>query len=240
MNLDPDLPILGTGKFGTVLLLPDKSALKLSIKDLSSEFYLLQGLNHPNILTVYEFQKYLYKEILYFGLRMEFLEGQTFLELMDRAKLDSSEIEEMIFQFLQGLKYLHDQHIVHSDIKLENLMYDGRKVTIIDFGFATYQDQAAMRTGSFHYAAPEQYEPEFYDHDPTDSRPRDIWAAGVTIFGMLTKRFPYNDVESRTKPISFRLIPPKYYSAMCGMLTANAKFRANIETVINLIKFENI
>ena len=90
----------------------------------------------------------------------------------------------------QGIAAAHDQHIVHRDIKPQNMIIsrDG-KVKVADFGIAravTTQTIGATAVGSVHYISPEQARGGF-----SDSR-TDIYSLGITMYEMVTGTVPFD------------------------------------------------
>jgi serine/threonine protein kinase len=208
--------LLGKGGMGEVYLAEDtnlnrKVALKfLSVeisddKDLLRRFkqeaFAASALNHPNILTIYEF--YAKDEICY--LAAEYIEGETLRETLSRSKLTLKETLNVAEQAAFALAAAHKAGIVHRDIKPENIMLreDGF-VKVLDFGLAKLtgkQDlieeleaqtrklvltQPGTMMGTASYMSPEQIR----GRADIDAR-TDIWSLGVVIFEMLTGRVPF-------------------------------------------------
>ncbi|MDQ2839913.1 MAG: tetratricopeptide repeat-containing serine/threonine-protein kinase [Acidobacteriota bacterium] len=139
---------LGAGGMGRVYLALDlRLKRKVAVKVLSPGLILDNGalrrfegeaqavsaLNHPNILTIFEFG---HADGLDF-MAAEFIEGPTLRELLDLGKLDRSSAVDIAIQVCTALAAAHASGVVHRDIKPENVMVraDG-VVKILDFGIA--------------------------------------------------------------------------------------------------------
>jgi TPR repeat protein/tRNA A-37 threonylcarbamoyl transferase component Bud32 len=151
----------------------------------------LARLNHPNIVTVYDFGE---ADGLYY-LLMEFVDGMSLRQLLQTRKLAPEEALVIVPSICEALQYAHQQGIVHRDIKPENILMDKQgRVKIADFGIAkllgadgkveslTGEQQVV---GTPHYMAPEQVEqPAIVDHRA------DIFSLGVVFYEMLTGQLP--------------------------------------------------
>ena len=152
----------------------------------------LARLNHPYIVTVYDFGHT--ADGLYFFI-MEFVEGTDLRHVIHNAELSPKEALAIVPQICEALQFAHDEGIVHRDIKPENILLDKKgRVKIADFGLAKILDspasvytltQAGQRMGTPHYMAPEQIEhPDQVDHRA------DIFSLGVVFYEMLTNELP--------------------------------------------------
>ena len=93
----------------------------------------LAKLNHPGIVTLYEFGK---ADGLFFFL-MEFVDGVTLRQLLEGERISAREALAIVPQICDALQYAHDQGIVHRDIKPENILLDRQgRVKVADFGLA--------------------------------------------------------------------------------------------------------
>src|SRR6266487_1626145 len=139
---------IGTGGMGEVYLATDiragrKAALKLlpmrftgdaeRLKRFQQEAHAVVGLNHPNILTVYEIGD----DHSTYYIASELIEGETLRQRLDRGPMQLSEAVEVAIQVASALAAAHRAGIVHRDIKPENIMLrpDGY-VKVLDFGIA--------------------------------------------------------------------------------------------------------
>src|SRR5438874_9098871 len=146
--------VIGTGGMGEVYLATDivagrKAALKLlpagftgdaeRLKRFRQEARAVVGLNHPNILTVYEIGED--HSIHYIA--SELIEGDTLRERLTRGQIQLSEAVDIAIQVASALAAAHQAGIVHRDIKPENIMLrpDGY-VKVLDFGIAKLAESA--------------------------------------------------------------------------------------------------
>lgn len=121
--------------------------------------------------------------------------GELFDHILANKYLKDRDAQRLFAQLISGVDYLHKKHIVHRDLKLENLLLDKhRNVIITDFGFANRFDQAsddlmATSCGSPCYAAPELVVSEgLYVGSAVD-----IWSCGVILYAMLSGYLPFDD-----------------------------------------------
>src|SRR5216117_1479751 len=206
---------IGTGGMGDVYLATDmtagrKAALKLlptrftgdaeRLKRFQQEAHSVVGLNHPNILTVYEIGED--HSIHYIA--SELIEGETLRQRLTRGRIQVSEAVDVAIQVASALAAAHQAGIVHRDIKPENIMLrpDGY-VKVLDFGIAklaeqevpvtTPKDEALLLVetnlgavlGTVRYMSPEQA-----CGAPVDKR-TDIWSLGVVLYEMVTGHAPF-------------------------------------------------
>src|SRR5436190_4573597 len=174
------------------ILSPDAGADPAFSKRFAQEARSLARLNHPNIVSVYDFG--LAGPYYYFV--MEFVDGTNLREMSDARKLEPREALAIVPKICDALQYAHDEGVVHRDIKPENILVDKKgRVKIADFGIAKILGQnAAANTrltgpqtvmGTPHYMAPEQFErPLEVDHRA------DIYSLGVVLYEMLTGDLP--------------------------------------------------
>ncbi len=221
------LNLIGQGGMGAVYRVRQKelgrvAALKLLPPSVSSdpvfterftrEARALAQLNHPGIVTLYEFGR---AGGLFFFL-MEFVDGVNLRQMLGTGRLAPREALAIVPQICDALQYAHDQGIVHRDIKPENILVDRQgRVKVADFGLAKLVEpmaepqvgaspieatatltEAGRVMGTPQYMAPEQREhPAAVDHRA------DIYALGVVLYQMLTGELPGRKIEPPSKKV---------------------------------------
>lgn len=144
------------------------------------------GLTHPNIVAVYDVGD---ENGLYY-IVMEFVEGITLKKYIEhKGKLDIKESLGIAIQIAQGLLAAHDNHIIHRDIKPQNIIISREgKVKVTDFGIAKATSSNTITSnvmGSVHYISPEQARGGFSDEKS------DIYSLGITMYEMLCGTVPF-------------------------------------------------
>lgn len=214
-------------------------------------------MKHPNIVRMFD----VIDTEKYIGIVLEFAGGGSYLatsltpggELFDHILasryLREKDAQKLFAQLVSGVDYLHKKHIVHRDLKLENLLLDKhRNVIITDFGFAnkfdhTVDDLMATSCGSPCYAAPELVVSEgLYVGSAVD-----IWSCGVILYAMLSGYLPYDDDPANPEGdninllykyiMSTKLNFPDHMSAEAKhllqiMLVPNPDLRCSIEDIM--------
>ena len=151
----------------------------------------LAKLNHPNIVSVYEFGNV--HDTYYF--LMEYVDGPTLRDVVSAGQLAPEHALAMVPHLCDALQFAHDKGVIHRDIKPENiLMTTDGSVKIADFGLSRIlgdENQPTALTGTHQimgtprYMAPEQLEgAHSVDHRA------DIYSLGVVFYEMLTGELP--------------------------------------------------
>lgn len=106
-------------------------------------------------------------------------------------RLAEDEGRNVFWQLADAVCYLHRRNIVHSDLKLENILYDERKsiLKLIDFGFSVFNPKVNQPT--FICGTPNYMCPEAANKIEHDLFKADIWALGVILYKLLTGIFPF-------------------------------------------------
>ena len=224
---------IGTGGMGQVYLAQDTSelertvAIKLLPASVASDPKWMQrfireartvsSLNHPNVLTVYEFGVHDSTRFM----AMEYVDGVTLREHLKSNRLNLHEVLDIGIQVAAALNAAHEAHVIHRDIKPENIMLRRRDgiVKVLDFGLAkpVRQDgnsggaSAPLHTetgivmGTVSYMSPEQS----LALKTLDYR-SDIWSLGVVLYEMIAGRVPFEgpDLFQQLTAIQEKPHPP--------------------------------
>ncbi|KOH01377.1 serine/threonine protein kinase PSK1 [Saccharomyces eubayanus] len=161
-----------------------------------SEIQIMATLNknpHENILRLLDF----FEDDDYYYIETP-VHGETgCIDLFDliefKTNMTECEAKLIVKQVVAGIKHLHDQGIVHRDIKDENVIVDSKGfVKIIDFGSAAYVKSGPFDVfvGTIDYAAP-----EVLGGNPYEGKPQDIWAIGILLYTVVFKENPFYNID---------------------------------------------
>ncbi|KAK0056909.1 MAP/microtubule affinity-regulating kinase 3 [Biomphalaria pfeifferi] len=215
----------------------DKTQLNpSSLQKLFREVRIMKLLDHPNIVKLFEVietEKTLY-------LVMEYASGgEVFDYLVAHGRMKEKEARAKFRQIVSSVQYCHQKHIVHRDLKAENLLLDGdMNIKIADYGFSnefTPGNKLDTFCGSPPYAAPELFQGKKYDGPEVD-----VWSLGVILYTLVSGSLPFdgqNLKELRERVLRGKYRIPFYMSTDCEnllkkFLVLNPLKRASLETIM--------
>lgn len=155
---------------------------------LGKEAEIMESMNHPHLLTLFQVIESLATTILV----MEFAPQGDLVTLLSRKGKLSVERSSLYFtQIASGVHYMHSLGIVHRDIKADNIfIFSDHLVKLGDFGFSVSVaegEKLRVFCGSVPYSAPELFETDEYDGKETD-----MWALGVILYFMVRGQLPFH------------------------------------------------
>lgn len=205
--------LIGVGGFADVWRALDETthsivALKIytnldddGINDLSDEYTRMQNLNHTNILKADHFDRW--GNIPY--LVMKYCGGGALNKKI--GQLDDGELMHVIKDMAEGLKYLHQNKIVHQDIKPANILIDEQNGTVnyllSDFGISSKTKTKLSHSVNIKnkgtsmtedYAPPEKFSSKKEDRRP--DRKGDIFSFGISLYELATGGLPFDDLPT--------------------------------------------
>ncbi|KAM8758706.1 serine/threonine-protein kinase Nek4 isoform 1-T1 [Rhynchonycteris naso] len=248
------LQVVGRGSYGEVTLVRHRREgrqyviKKLNLQNASSqerraaeqEAQLLSQLKHPNIVT--------YKEsweggdgLLY--IVMGFCEGGDLYRKLKEQKgqlLPESQVVEWFVQIAMALQYLHEKHILHRDLKTQNVFLTRTNIIKVgDLGIArvleNHCDMASTLIGTPYYMSPELFSNKPYNYKS------DVWALGCCAYEMATLKHAFNakDMNSLVYRIIEGKLPPipKAYSPELAelirtMLSKRPEERPSVRSIL--------
>lgn len=193
---------LGKGNFAVVKLakhkvtktqvaikIIDKTRLNPSnLEKIYREVQIMKLLNHPHIIKLYQVMET--KDMLYIVTEYA-RNGEMFDHLTSHGRLSEVEARKKFWQILTAVDYCHRHHIVHRDLKTENLLLDANmNIKLADFGFGNFYNAGEPLStwcGSPPYAAPEVFEGKEYEGPGLD-----IWSLGVVLYVLVCGSLPFD------------------------------------------------
>ena len=243
--------LLGKGGMGVVYKARDLRRIEamdrdpfIAVKVLSSEFQRnpdsfvalqreakkAQQLAHPNIVTVYDFDR----DGSNVFMTMELLEGEPLDQLIRRLQpgsLPMAEAIKIIEQMSRALAYAHKEKIVHSDFKPGNVFLTSKQVVkVVDFGIARAaqksdpapSDATVFDPGSLGALTPAYASCEMLEHGSPDPRD-DVYGLAVVAYELLTGHHPFNrKTATYARDIELKLRRPKEWSRHLWNALSNA------------------
>ncbi|KAF3694742.1 Serine/threonine-protein kinase SIK2 [Channa argus] len=193
---------LGKGNFAVVKLAKHKVtktqvAIKIidktrlnstNLEKIYREVQIMKLLNHPHIIKLYQVMET--KDMLY--IVTEYAKnGEMFDHLTSNGRMSEDEARKKFWQILTAVDYCHQHHIVHRDLKTENLLLDANmNIKLADFGFGNFYNAGEPLStwcGSPPYAAPEVFEGKEYEGPQLD-----IWSLGVVLYVLVCGSLPFD------------------------------------------------
>ena len=172
---------------------------------LSEEWFLKRVHSHyfPEVLPLPA------RNFLYFAL--SYHEGASLQEKLDAGHhFSATEVVTLGIRVLKGLSALHRLDIVHRDLKPDNLHVDvDGKLRILDLGVARCPT-LDVREADAQPGTPSYMAPELFDNAEADVR-TDLFAVGVTLYHLLTRKYPYGEIEPFQHPKFGEPVPPVRY-----------------------------
>ncbi len=169
------------------------------LKRFLQEASILAKLQHPNVVTLFDYGKIEGSPVERYFIAMEYLAGETLAHrLAARAPLPSADVLVLFRQIARGLREAHARGVVHRDLKPSNIILvpegdGGELVKIVDFGIGKVLErgpggddltQDGMMVGTPKYMAPEQFE-------GIASPASDLYSLGTILYQALTNRLPF-------------------------------------------------
>ena len=155
----------------------------VKVEKLKVEASILRTLSHPHIVRYIDS----FEENSVFYMVIEYVNGKDMKTLFDNRPATESQVKNYCGQLLDALEFLHNQNIIHRDIKPRNVMITGNTVKLIDFGGAKMRFTSIQQKKSYLYT-PGYGAPEQQAGDPNFQS--DIFGVGATMFFLLTGKDP--------------------------------------------------
>uniref|UniRef100_A0A671X959 non-specific serine/threonine protein kinase n=1 Tax=Sparus aurata TaxID=8175 RepID=A0A671X959_SPAAU len=198
----------------------------------------LQKVIYPPTLSSVLFEVIETERTLY--LVMEYASGgEVFDYLVAHGRMKEKEARAKFRQIVSAVQYCHQKHIVHRDLKAENLLLDAdMNIKIADFGFSnefTMGNKLDTFCGSPPYAAPELFQGKKYDGPEVD-----VWSLGVILYTLVSGSLPFdgqNLKELRERVLRGKYRIPFYMSTDCEnllkrFLVLNPSKRGTLEQIM--------
>lgn len=253
------IKVIGEGNSGKVFLAKSVLANKLvAIKQIAKvklidresktrfiqEIEILKELRHPNIVRLFE----VFETKAHVFIVTEYIDRGDLLSVLQKQGIfNESHWRKLMSQMLDCLSYLEHMHVLHRDIKLENLLLDcSDNIKLCDFGVAfRYRRHQSVRglAGTPAYLAPEMLEGQSYAGHASD-----VWSLGITSFIAVTGKIPFkaNGLAEMKQvilgtdpqfPVNGK-VSEEFKSLISGMLRKSVATRLTVRQIAELLQVD--
>ncbi|KXS19614.1 kinase-like protein [Gonapodya prolifera JEL478] len=175
----------------------NRNLVLYTFRELGSLAAILPG-HHPNVVHLIDVAK-IGETVFIFEEKVRGVELFTYLKEQGGA-LPYQQVRHITAQLVAALIHLHKHHVMHRDIKLDNIMIDPETlhVKIIDFNLACFFREGfplSEPVGCINYASPQVIGASMGRSYLPERGWSDLWALGVTVYGMLCGFFPFRSEE---------------------------------------------
>lgn len=171
------------------LKFPIASSQKV-LERLSRESQAVAKLRHPNIVAIHEIRTDGKRGFLV----SDYIEGRSLQERIEKGNIPTAEVVEVMIAISEAIAYSHSMHVVHRDIKPQNILLDSDNVPyVVDFGLARIllDDQIELTKVGDVLGTPGYMSPEQAQGQANVDEKSDIYSLGVLLFQLLTGRLPF-------------------------------------------------
>jgi len=200
------------------------------------EIKLLKSIHHPYVAEFYE----LLEDTNHFFIAMEFAEMGSILDFVNaKGKLEESVAKHYFAQIISVMDYLYHKHIVHRDIKCENVLIDKyNNIKIVDFGLSNvFTDEHPFLNTAC--GSPAYVSPEIVSHNPYTFK-TDIWSIGILMYAICAGHLPFNDPNMSKllqKVVHDNISFPSFFGCslldlLVKMLQRNPLLRINLNEIL--------
>eukprot|EP01064_Diplonema_japonicum_P031449 TRINITY_DN5624_c0_g1_i1.p1 TRINITY_DN5624_c0_g1~~TRINITY_DN5624_c0_g1_i1.p1 ORF type:complete len:764 (+),score=173.73 TRINITY_DN5624_c0_g1_i1:29-2320(+) len=251
------IKVLGKGAFGEAVLVKNSGGKYVVLKQVQlaqltrkeqkeaeNEIAILKRLNHPNIVSYVES----FVEARVLCIVMEYVDGGDLaqrLKSRNGVLMKEDEILHIFMQLCLAVKNLHDQHVLHRDLKTQNIFLSAHKthpiVKLGDFGISTSL-QNTMALARTMCGTPYYFSPELCQNRPYNNK-SDVWSLGCVLYEMCSLRHAFDGstmqslmariVKGQYKPLSKALSDPLHRVVDC-MLIRDVRSRPSINRILSL------
>ncbi|MDQ3692818.1 MAG: serine/threonine protein kinase [Chloroflexota bacterium] len=168
---------------------PDKLEKASARRRLLREGKLLQRLTHPHIVRAYETMTSPQPIVI-----LETLGGETLSHLIERRdkRLRAVEVAYLGLHLCSAIHYLHQQRMIHLDVKPSNIIASAGIAKLLDLSIARPPGNCRGGVGSYGYMSPEQ------NHGGIIGPKSDVWGIGAVLFAAATAETPFDDDATAT------------------------------------------
>lgn len=207
--------IEGTGKIIAVKILTgDLSSTGIPVSSIG-ELDVLARLRHPYLMSMHQISVAEFNAPIQMkngnipktaiAISMPWAQHGNLFNFIEQFKLDFRSMVYVMWQILQGVKYMHVERILHMDLKMENILVlqaNPPVIKIADFGMATYTDRKGFREYNQEAITITYRPPELLNYPNIYSTANDIWSVGMIFLYMLLNKphiYPYIEPIGKVK-----------------------------------------